>query len=80
MMVVAVEAGATFSVGSPKVLFEMPMPERTPTDPARYVVTPDAKRFLVLTTAGDDAGKVSAPQINVVLNWPATVTSKAATK
>jgi hypothetical protein len=79
-MVVAVEAGATFSVGTPKVLFEMPLPERSLDDPSRYVVTPDAKRFLVLTTADDDAAKSNAPQIHVVLNWPATVTSKGAAK
>ncbi len=79
MMVVAVEAGATFTVGTPRVLFEMPMPERDPGNPSRFIVSPDAKRFLVLTTAPSDDARTTLP-LNVVLNWTGTVVSKSATK
>ena len=79
MMVATVEAGATFTAGTPHVLFEMPLPERDPGDPSRFIVSPDAKRFLVLTTAPSDDARTTPP-LNVVLNWPGTGTSKSATK
>jgi len=69
MMVVDVELGATFKAATPRVLFEMPLPERTAGDPARYAVTPDAQRFLVLTTAEGETGAAATPQITVVLNY-----------
>jgi Tol biopolymer transport system component len=76
MMVVSVKAGATFEpLGTPRVLFEMPMPDRTVGDAARFVVSPDAKRFLVLTPAPGDAP--SRPSLNVILNWPALVKATA---
>ena len=69
MMVVDVELGATFKAATPRVLFEMPLPERTAGDPARYAVTPDAQRFLVLTTAEGETGATTTPPITVVLNY-----------
>ena len=69
MMVVDVELGATFKAATPRALFEMPLPERTAGDPARYGVTPDAQRFLVLTTAEGASGAPATPQIMVVLNY-----------
>jgi hypothetical protein len=69
MMVVDVELGATFKPGTRRVLFEMPLPDRAPGDPDRSGVTPDAQRFLVLTTATSEKGAVSTPPITVVLNW-----------
>ena len=69
MMAVAVELGAAFKASTPRVLFEMPLPESTPGDPSRYGVTPDAQRFLVLTTATGEKGAASTPPITVVLNW-----------
>jgi hypothetical protein len=68
MMVVDVELGAVFKATAPRVLLEMPMPERDPADPARHGVTPDAQRFLVLTTA-EEKGAASARPITVVLNY-----------
>jgi hypothetical protein len=46
----------------------MPMPERSPGDPARFIVSPDATRFLVLTNAPTDATPVTPP-LTVILNW-----------
>ena len=40
MMVVAVEADAACTAGTHRVLFEMPMPERVPGDPSRFIVSP----------------------------------------
>jgi hypothetical protein len=77
MMVVPVETGARFSAGAPRLLFEMPQPERNPGDPARYVVSPDARRFLILTTAPGDEPTTT---LNVVLNWPAALASTGATR
>ena len=69
MMVGAVELGTTFKASTPRVLFEMPLPESTPGDPSRYGVTPEAQRFLVLTTAAEEKGTASTPSIHVVLNY-----------
>jgi len=74
MIVVDVDIGATFKAGVPRVLFEMPMPERRPGDPARFIVSPDARRFLVLTTVPGDTAPV-IPPLNVVLNWRGATTS-----
>jgi hypothetical protein len=49
------------------VLFEMPLCDSTPGDPARYGVSPNAQRFLVLTPAPDEKA-ASAPPLTVVLN------------
>ena len=69
MMVVDVELGTTFKASTPRVLFEMPLPESSAGDPSRYGVTPDAQRFLVLTTAEGASGAATTPQITVVLNY-----------
>ena len=74
MMVVDVETGAAFKAGTPRVLFEMPFIERGEGNPARYAVSFDAKRFLVMTTVPEDeaiAGR-SVPPFQVVLNWQAS--------
>ena len=69
MMAVPVDAGATFTPGAPRVLFDMPLPERVPGDPSRFGVTPDGERFLVVTTAPtengspDDAANQRDPQL-----------------
>jgi len=68
MMVVAVEASEAFRAGTPRTLFEMPQPERDLGDPARYSVTPDGQRFLVVTTGQGESGAGST-QIIVVQNW-----------
>ncbi len=69
MMVVDVELGAAFKAGTPRVLFEIPLPDRAPDDPGRFGVSPDAQRFLVLTTAEGASGAAATPQIMVVLNY-----------
>ena len=68
LMVVAVETGETFRAGPPLLLFEMAQPERDHGDPARYGVTPDGQRFLVVTT-GQGEASVGATEIVVVQNW-----------
>ena len=68
MMVVDVELGTTFKAGTPRVLFEMPLPDRAPDDPDRFGVSPDAQRFLVLTTA-EEKGAASTPPMTVVLSY-----------
>jgi serine/threonine protein kinase/Tol biopolymer transport system component len=69
MMAADVELGSAFNAGTPRVLFEMPLAETAPDDPSRYAVTPDAQRFLVLTTAAEQKGADSTPPITVVLNY-----------
>ena len=68
MMVVAVETGETFKPGTPRMLFELPQPERDLGDPARYGVMPDGQRFLIVTTGQGETGAGST-QIIVVQNW-----------
>jgi len=67
MMAVTVSTEPTFEVGSPRVVFESTLPERTPGDPARYAVSADGQRFLITAPApgADDGG----PEIHVILNW-----------
>jgi serine/threonine protein kinase/Tol biopolymer transport system component len=69
MMVVEVELGTAFKASTPRVLFEMPLPESITGDPSRFAVTPDAQRFLVLTTATGEKGAASTPPLTVVLNY-----------
>jgi Tol biopolymer transport system component len=67
MMVVAFELAPTFKPGVPRVLFEIPLPARDPGEPSRYGVSPDGKRFLVLTT---DRPTASPPvPFHLVSNW-----------
>ena len=67
IMAVPVQAGATFSTGTPEALFRA----RFSLVNARglYRVTPDGQRFLVLSTPGRDA----IPPATVVLNWTAAL-------
>ena len=67
MMAAEVEPGPTFKAGTPRALFEMPLAETAPDDPSRYAVTPDARRFLVLTTVAEE--KAATPPLTVVLNY-----------
>jgi hypothetical protein len=65
MMVVDVAAQSTFSVGTPRVLFQGRY-NTSLTSTANYDVTPDGQRFLMIqppetATAGS--------QIHVALNW-----------
>jgi Tol biopolymer transport system component len=62
VMAVDVKSGATFEHGLPKPLFDVP----TATS-ARFDVSPDSKRFLVVNTGGDPA----AASMTVMLNWQA---------
>ncbi len=69
MMAADVELGSAFKAGTPRVLFEMPLGETARDDPSRYAVTPDAQRFLVLTTAEGEKGATTTPLMTVVLNY-----------
>jgi hypothetical protein len=66
-MRVPIATEPTFTAGLPEPLFE------TRVDPAtlrsRYLVTPDAQRFLVLSTLGRE----SVQPTSVVLHWPETL-------
>ncbi len=64
MMAVSVDMGPGFTASKPRVLFEMPVPDRDPDDPARYAVAPDAQRFLLLQEE-----RAAATPIQVVLNY-----------
>ena len=65
MMAVDVKGdGATFEVGTPKVLFDQRVPSFN-NPQAHFAVTADGQKFLIATTFGENT---SAP-ITVVLNW-----------
>jgi len=68
LMIADVEMGTTFKAGTPRLLVEMPLPERSAGDPSRFAVTPDGKRFLVITTDAPASAAAPSP-IEVVLNW-----------
>ena len=66
-MAVPLEAGATFSAGTPQALFAarlQPVQLR-----AHYRPAPDGQRFLTLAPLGRDA----ILPTTVVLNWPASL-------
>jgi dipeptidyl aminopeptidase/acylaminoacyl peptidase len=64
---VAVEIGETFRAALPETLFEARLFPRI--QRSRFVVTPDAQRFLVLSPMGTQ----SQPPTVVVLNWHANL-------
>ena len=68
MMVVSVSTDQTFEAGTPRVLFQTALPERTPGDPSRYAVSADGKRFLI-TAPAPTADEAEAPEIHVIVNW-----------
>jgi hypothetical protein len=61
MMAVDVKAGQAFDVGTPTALFQ------TPSGAIVGDVTPDGKRFLLVTPVGPNASAA----FTVVLNWTA---------
>ncbi len=67
MMAVSVEAGATFTAGTPERLF--PARLQPGTLRAQYRPAPDGKRFLTLAPLGRD----SIMPMTVVLNWTETL-------
>jgi serine/threonine-protein kinase len=68
MMVVPVTTGATFTAGTPRVLFEGRYFEADPGSP-NYDVTPDGQRFLMVL-----AGATEGPdRLNVVQGWKADI-------
>jgi dipeptidyl aminopeptidase/acylaminoacyl peptidase len=69
MIVVSVKTEPTFEYGTPKVLFETPLPERAAGDPSRYGVSADGQRFLVTAPAPESGEEEDAPEIHVILNW-----------
>jgi hypothetical protein len=61
VMAVEVQAGAAFSTGTPKMLFEKA---------GQYDVAPDGKRFLMVKAQAAAAqGRQNEPQVVVVVNW-----------
>ena len=70
MMVAPISLEPRFTPGAPRVLFEIPLPPRDPGDPNRYGVSPDGKRFLVLTTERSAAAP-PAPSLHLISNWRA---------
>jgi hypothetical protein len=77
MMKVDVELGSAFRASTPRLLFDIPLPEKAPGDPSRYAVSPDGQRFLVTTTDTSKPPSPDAP-IQVVLNWREMLRGRAA--
>ncbi len=69
MMVVSVETEPTFEPGTPRVLFETPLPESTPGDPSRYGVSADGQRFLIIAPAPNSDTGDEAAEIHVIVNF-----------
>lgn len=70
MMVVAVVAGPTFSIGTPPVLFEGDYVEEQPGQGAHnYDVAGDGRRFIMMTPAPRQEPENAPRQLIVVQNW-----------
>jgi Tol biopolymer transport system component len=69
LMVVPVTLEPAFSIGAARELFEAPIQAGYVNDSHRWQVSPDGKRFLVLTSSEGQAAT-----IRVVVNWPALMT------
>ena len=65
LMSVDVTLTPSFKAGTPKFLFQAPIFGGGATiDLPRWDVTPDGKRFLIITNSGDQASPIA-----VVVNW-----------
>jgi len=70
MMVVAVEPGPTFRVGTPRLLFEGDyVQEGDATGGQFYDVARDGQRFLMVAPPAPGQGEETRPRIVVVENW-----------
>jgi len=67
LMAVPVSVQPTFSNGAPVALFDAAIQSGYTNDSHRWQVSPDGKRFLLITNAGKD----QAPPLDVVVNWQA---------
>jgi hypothetical protein len=69
LMAVAVttDGTTTFSLGVPRALFNVQMPEQTPPYPTDYAVAMDGQQFLVNTVVDQPV----RPALTVILNWTA---------
>ena len=67
LMEVPVNLQPTFSNGAPAALFDAAIQAGYINDSHRWQLAPDAKRFLLLTPAGQQ----QAPPLEVIINWPA---------
>jgi serine/threonine protein kinase/Tol biopolymer transport system component len=59
--------GPTFTVGAPRVLFDVEVPEPIAPYPSDYAVTADGQRFFVNTVVDQP----TRPALTVVVNWAA---------
>ena len=71
MLVVPMETEPSLQVGTPQMLFAGPFVQEVASSGAHnYDVAPNGQRFVMMKTAGDEAGEEIPPnQIQVVLNW-----------
>ena len=71
MLVVPMETEPSLQVGTPQMLFAGPFVQEVASSGAHnYDVAPNGQRFVMMATAGKEAGKEILPrQIQVVLNW-----------
>jgi Tol biopolymer transport system component len=67
LMAAPVSVQPTFSNGTPVALFDAPMQSGYTNDSHRWQLSPDGKRFLLVTNAGKD----QAPPLDIVVNWQA---------
>jgi Tol biopolymer transport system component len=67
LMAVPIRLRPTFSIGAPAALFDAPIQAGYTHDSHRWQAAPDGRRFLLLTTPGQE----QAPPLDVVVNWPA---------
>ena len=61
-----IRTGSSLVAGTPKLLCKI-----AGSDPGRFSVTADGKRFLINETADKNEGE--KPDITVVLNWTAVI-------
>ena len=69
LMSVSISSGTAIQAGTPQPLFDINLT----TDggvgtPSHFDVSPDGKRFLIATSAGETSA--ISPVIHIVLNWP----------
>lgn len=67
MMVDQVQTTPTFSAGLPQELFTAPIAGQEGGAPVRWDLTPDGKRFVIVT----DENASSTTPLTVILNWQA---------
>jgi len=80
MVAATIATQSTFAVGSQKVLFKLPTAIRPSVSSARYAVSRDDQKFLMIRSVADATGNAKREQIILVTNFVEEIKAKIGVK